>query len=208
MKLRLALVLSFFLFLLVPLTAFARIGVGVGTGKIVVEQKLKPGIIYELPPLTVVNTGDEPSDYAVGISYFQNQKQRMPDESWFIFSPKTFHLDPGKVQIVNIKLNLPVNARPGDYFAYVEGHPVKKTTSGLTTISVAAAAKLYFTVVPANLFQAMYYKAASFWTLYQPWTNWFAIALVVAAFLLVINKFFHIEINLKKKESHSESNRE
>lgn len=201
MKIKLAIIAALLFVFSTPLTAFARIGVGVGTGKIVVEQKLKPGIIYQLPPLTVVNTGDESSDYAVGISYFQNQKQLMPDESWFIFSPKTFHLDPGKVQVVDIKLNLPVNAKPGEYFAYVEGHPAKKTTSGVTTIGVAAAAKLYFTIVPANLFQAIYYKATSFWTLYQPWTNGTAIVIGIVAALILINKFFHIEINLKKKKS-------
>lgn len=208
MNFRLALVFSFLLFLLVPIAAFARIGVGVGTGKIVVEQKLKPGIIYQLPPLTVVNTGDESSDYGVGISYFQNQKQLMPPESWFIFSPSTFHLDPGKVQIVDIKLNLPVNAKPGDYFAYVEGHPAKKAHNGVTSIGVAAAAKLYFTVVPANLFQAVYYKITSFWELYQPWTNAAAIAVGVAALLILANKFLHIEINLKKKDSHPGNSQE
>ena len=136
MKIKLALFASFLFIFLTPLVAFARIGVGVGTGKIVVDQKLKPGIIYQLPPLTVVNTGDETSEYGVGISYFQNQKQLMPDESWFIFSPETFHLDPGKVQVVDIKLNLPVNAKPGDYFAYLEGHPAKKVKSGATSIGV------------------------------------------------------------------------
>lgn len=199
MKIKSALLLALLFVLFTPLVAFARIGVGVGTGKIVVEQKLKPGIIYQLPPLTVVNTGDEPSDYGVGISYFQNQKQLMPDEGWFIFSPKTFHLDPGKVQVVDIKLNLPVNAKPGDYFAYVEGHPAKKVKSGVTSIGVAAAAKLYFTVVPANLFQAIYYKVTSFWTLYQPWTNGAAILIGIVALILLMNRFLHIEINLKKK---------
>lgn len=201
MKIKLAIIAALLFVFSTPLTAFARIGVGVGTGKIVVEQKLKPGIIYQLPPLTVVNTGDESSDYGVGISYFQNQKQLMPDESWFIFSPKTFHLDPGKVQVVDIKLNLPVNAKPGEYFAYVEGHPAKKTTSGVTTIGVAAAAKLYFTVVPANLFQAIYYKATSFWALYQPWTNGTAVLIGIIALILLMNRFLHIEINLKKKKS-------
>ncbi len=55
--------LCLLIFLFPTGVVFARIGVGVGTGKITIDENLKPGIIYKLPPLTVVNTGDEASDY-------------------------------------------------------------------------------------------------------------------------------------------------
>ena len=41
-----------------PFLVYAKLGVGVATGKIVVEDKLRPGMIYNLPALTVLNTGD------------------------------------------------------------------------------------------------------------------------------------------------------
>jgi len=94
--------------LLFPLMAFARIGVGVGVGKIEINKPLKPGGIYELPSLPVLNTGDESSDYGVSIEYHQDQPQMKPPQEWFSFEPASFHLEPGQVQNVAIKLNLPV----------------------------------------------------------------------------------------------------
>ena len=192
----------FFVFLLLivfPASVFATIGVGVGTGKIQVEDKLKPGVIYRLPPLVVVNTGDEPSDYKVLVSYHTQQPQLRPPQNWFIFSPQNFHLDPKKVQAVNIKLNLPIRIAPGDYFAYLESQPVKKTSGGGgTTIGVAAAAKLYFTVVPANIFYAIYYKIISIWDIYAPWPQRAAIVIGILFLLNIIKRFFNIQINLKK----------
>jgi len=183
--------------LFLPNPVFANIGVGVGTGKIQIEDKLKPGIIYNLPPLTVVNTGDEPSDYEAAISYHEKQPQLRPPEDWFIFSPKKFHLDPGKVQVVSIKLNLPVRIEPGDYFAYLEGHPVRKASTGQTSIGIAAAAKLYFTVIPGNFIEGIYYKILSFWHIYSPWPQVFTIGLGVIAVALLFKRFFNIQINFK-----------
>lgn len=186
-----------FLALILPNTVFAKIGVGVGTGKIQVKDKLKPGIIYELPSLTVLNTGDEESDYEVNVSYHEKQPQLQPPQSWFIFSPQKFHLEPGKSQLVTIKLNLPVRTEPGDYFAYLEGHPFKKSVSGNTTIGVAAAAKLYFTVIPGNFLEGIYYKIASFWKVYSPWPQR-VLLLIGALFILgLFRKFFNIQIGLK-----------
>ncbi|KKR81512.1 MAG: hypothetical protein UU26_C0002G0095 [Candidatus Daviesbacteria bacterium GW2011_GWC1_40_9] len=200
----------FLLGLISPTVAYGRIGVGVGTGKIQVEDKLKPGIIYELPSLTVLNTGDEESDYEVNVSYHEKQPQLRPPQNWFIFSPQKFHLEPGKVRTVTIKLNLPVRTEPGEYFAYLEGHPVKKSVSGNTTIGVAAAAKLYFTVIPGNFLEGIYYKIASFWKVYSPWPQRLLILLVIGVAYLWVRKHFNIQIGLKKPgatspEHHTES---
>ena len=192
-----------FLFFLVPSIAIAKIGVGVGTGKIQVDDKLKPGTIYELPSLTVLNTGDEPSEYEVTVTYHEKQTQLRPLLSWFLFSPQKFRLEPGKIQLVTIKLNLPIRMQPGDYFAYLEAHPVKKSQSGDTAINIAAAVKLYFTSVAANPFQAIYYKGISFWNVYAPWPQRFLIGLGFIIMILVAKKFLHIEINLKKKQQEN-----
>jgi len=190
----------FLLSLLMPVITFARIGVGVGVGKIEVDKSLKPGGIYDLPSLPVFNTGDEPGNYGVSIEYHQDQPQMQPPQEWFSFEPASFYLEPGQAQNVVIKLNLPVKTVPGDYFAYLEGHPVKKdTTAGGTTIGVAAAAKLYFTVAPANIWQGIYYRVISFWTMNAPWT-WVLLAiLLMAIFLTLFKKHFAFQIGIKRK---------
>jgi len=89
---------------------------------------------------------------------------------------------------------------PGDYFAYLEGHPVKKDiTTGGATIGVAAAAKLYFTVAPANIWQGIYYRVISFWTMNAPWTWILLVIVLMAIFLTLFKKHFAFQIGIKRK---------
>lgn len=191
-----------------PTISLARLGVGVGTGKIEVQDKLKPGMIYKLPELTVLNTGDEPADYETSVSYHEKQPQLMPAKDWFIFSPQKFHLEPNGVQVVEVKINLPFKATPGDYFAYLEGHPIQKTEAGNTSIGVAAASKLYFTVVPANIFQGVYYKVISAWKIYSPWSERLSFFTVGIVTLLTFKRFFNVQINVKKTKTNEKDNQE
>jgi hypothetical protein len=186
------------IFSLFPNQVLAKIGVGVGIGKIQVDEKLKPGIIYQLPSFTVLNTGDEASDYEVSIEYHEKQPQLRPPQTWFIFSPQKFYLEPGGVQQVDVKLNLPLRIEPGDYFAYLEAHPNRKSQQGETRVGVAAAAKLYFTVEPANFLLGIYYKIVSFFNVYAPWPQRVVIGLLIIGLLIVFKKFFNVQINLKK----------
>ncbi|MCL4384223.1 hypothetical protein M1116_02125 [Patescibacteria group bacterium] len=192
------LVLVGFLFFLVVIPTWARIGVGVGTGKIVVDEKLKAGTIYRLPSLTVINTGDETTEYEVAVTYHQAQKELAPPENWFTFSPQKFSLPPNQAQTVSITLNLPLKMTPGAYFAYLEGHPVRKGAEGITAVGIAAAAKLYFTVDPSSLWEGMYYRVITFLNLHQPWTNRIMAAIAGVVILVMIKKFFNIQVNLKK----------
>lgn len=180
-------------------SVWARVGVGIGTGKIVVEDKLKPGEIYKLPSVAVLNTGDEPGEYEVGITYHEKQPELLPPEGWFNFKPPKFNLKPGEVKMVEVLLNLPIKAKPGNYFAYLEGRPIIKSEDGSAHIGVAAAAKLYFTVIPANILWAVYYKLNSLWLLYAPWPKMGAIILGALLLIVILRKFFKIQINLKKK---------
>jgi len=182
---------------MIPDIAESRIGVGVGTSKIEITEILMPGEIYNLPPLTVINTGDEVADYGVGISYHEQQPEIMPPESWFIFSPSKFTLQPGQSQPVSIKLNIPIRTTPGDYFAYIEAHPIV-SASGQTRINIASAAKIYFRIGTSNLVAAVYYKAASFWNAYNPWTSRIAIAMLIIGSIFIFKKFFKVQVNFKK----------
>lgn len=184
--------------LAMPLFTSARIGVGVNLGKIELDEPLKPGGIYNFPSLGVINTGDEAGDYEVAVTYHQDQPQLRAAQEWFDFSPSQFHLEAGKSQSVAVTLNLPMKIKPGDYFCYLEAHPIIKTGPG-TTIGVAAATKTYFTVAPANIWQAIYYRTSSFFAMNAPW-SYIVLAVVITAIILVIfRKFFAFKINIRKK---------
>lgn len=181
-----------------PLLTLAGIGVGINLGKIEIDEPLKPGGIYNFPSIGVINTGDEPGEYELAVTYHQDQPQLRPAQEWFSFTPSRFHLEPGQSQSVAVKLTLPVKVKPGDYFAYLEAHPIIKTGPG-TTIGVAAATKAYFSVIPANLWQAMIFRISSFFTMYAPWT-YVVLAMVVAAIVIAIfQKFFAFRIAIRKK---------
>jgi hypothetical protein len=196
---KLFLIIALFLFLGTVTQVFATLGVGVGVGKIQVDEDLKPGLIYNLPSITVLNTGDQASDYEMAIEHHENQKEIIPEDSWFTFSPSTFNLLPGKAQEIKITLNLPVRSEPGDYFAYLEARPTQKTAIGTTAVNIAAATKLYFTVVPANIFEAVYYKLLSLWNIYYPWPQIIIVGLVLVLLLLIIKRFINVEIKPKKR---------
>ncbi len=83
---------------------------------------------------------------------------------------------------------------------------MKKSQSGNTTVGVAAAAKLYFTVVPANLVQGVYYKVISLWQIYSPWTMIAALVLGAVVLISIFKKYFNLQINLKKKTEHEHKN--
>jgi P pilus assembly chaperone PapD len=188
--------------LMLPVVVSAKIGVGVGTGKIQVDQKLKAGLIYTLPSITIINTGDEPSEYGVGIQYRENQPELKPQKEWFFFEPQNFHLEPGQTQTVQIKLTLPIKgATPGNYFAFLQGFPVNKAQAGSTSVGVAAAAKLYFTVAPANFFAGLYYRCLSLCIKYSPWSYVIIAVILAAIFISLLRRYFsfNIGIGLKKK---------
>jgi len=199
---------KFYIGVIIALTAFltvqtptnASIGVGVGTGKIVVDSLIKPGSIYLLPSIVVTNTGDESSDYTTAPAYHEGQKELMPPKEWFIFEPKVFHLEPGQAQQVTVKLDVPIKAEPGDYFAYLDASPVKTSSSGGATIGVAAASKLYFKVAPANIFEGIYHRVVSIWKELQPWSGRALYLAGIVIALLIFRKFFKVQLNVKPKK--------
>ena len=183
---------------------FARIGVGVGAGKIHINEPLKAGGIYDLPAIPVLNTGDEPAKYLFSVQYHEGQEQRTdmglkPAEAWFSFTPASFPLEPGKVQTVKVTLTLPAKIKPGNYFAYLEARPAKKeaTIGGVTSIGVAAATQLWFTVAPSNFFQGIYYRFISLYSRYHPWDTIVLAVIFVAALLWFVSKKFKFQIARK-----------
>jgi hypothetical protein len=190
-------VLAFYFF---PFSAYSKIGVGVGAGKIIMDEPLMPGGIYTLPDLPVINTGDEFSNYSVSVEYRENVKELRPDKNWIVFYPSNFSLEPGKVQNVKVTINLPTNAKPGDYFAFLQAQPVKKEESGITTsINIAAASKLYFTVNPSNILQALYYRTASLYDKFYPYDAMLLGFIGLIFLISILKSKFNIKISTKKK---------
>jgi hypothetical protein len=180
----------------------ARIGVGVSLGKVELKENLKPGLTYKLPTVVVFNNGDVKSDYEMTLQFNEKQPQRKPGAYWVQFTPQHFTIQPGKSQQVTMSIKAPSAARPGDYFAYIEAHPLKKDKTGKTAINIAAATKLSFKVAPANIFQKLYYFLLDLWNRFK--------RLIIVIFILaamagaITYSRRHINVELKKKrKNHS-----
>lgn len=177
----------------------AKVGVGMGQGEIRLTDKIKPGGIYNLPPIRIFNTGDEVTTYEMRVTYQQEYSEMRPDHSWFIFTPNTFTLEPTKSEEVKVSMVVPLKAEPGEYFAYLESGPVIENKTG-TSVGVAVATKLFFTVVPANIWQAIIYRTSAFFATYSPW-SWIALGIIsLILLILVFRRFFSFSIGVKKKQ--------
>lgn len=187
--------------ILVAFPASAKIGVGVGLGKIEIDEPLKSGGIYSLPNLPVLNTGDVLADYEMEVTFFENQPELKPEASWFSFSPSTFNLEPGKSQIVEIRLTIPTSVMSGNYFAFLEAHPVQSAEG--VTIGIAAATKTYFTIEAGTILGAFTERIKSFFTTYTP-ASFIVLGVIVLTILVItFRKYFSFKLKLERKKSET-----
>lgn len=175
----------------------AKIGVGVGLGKIQVDEALSPGVIYNLPSLPVLNTGDEDMEYEVEVTYLSEQEEIKPEAGWFSFSPQRFPLTAGSSQVVDVVLTLPLDSRPGDYFAFLEAHPV--TGGEGVTIGVAAATKLNFTVAPKGVLGAAVERIRSLIEANRPLVNGMAIVVGAVVIVFLGRRYLNVKVELKTR---------
>lgn len=201
------LLLSFtFIFLLVsvfPIFA-SNLGVGIGTGKISINEKLKNGMTYKFPDLVVINTGEIKSFYTVEVAYNSEQKELLPPAEWFTFTPEKFELSPGDSQKVEVRLKLPIDkVVPGDYFAYLEAKPIIEDKPGVSSVGIAAAAKLTFTIAPSNFVEGIYYTLKYVFDEYQPWSTVVVSAVGLVLLKVILSRFISIDLNIKPKKKES-----
>ncbi len=196
---------SLVLALSVSLT-FAKVGVGVGLGKVQIDEELFPGGIYNLPSLPVLNTGDEDGTYEVEVTYLTDQEEMRPASEWFNFSPQSFPLAAGESQLVDVSLTLPVDARPGDYFAFLEAHPVAEGEG--VTIGVAAATKLNFSVTPKGVLGAAVERLRSLIEANRPLT--YALGAIAGLFIVYSlgKRFLDVNVGLKKPKEEKKEKEE
>lgn len=176
----------------------AKIGVGMGAGEIRLTDPIKPGGIYALPPLRIFNTGDEVTTYGMDVAYHQDHLELRPKQEWLSFSPEKFTLEAGASQEVQVTMTVPVKALPGDYFAFVESGPVASDKPG-TSVGIAVAAKLFFTIVPANIWQATGYRVSAFFNTYAPW-SWVGLGVIIFIILFaLLRRFFSFNLAMRKR---------
>lgn len=196
----LAVVLVGVLFLCLPATDIeAQSGVGIMPGTIQVDEPLLPGSRYDLPSVQVINTGGEASDYVAELAFMAEQEELQPPSDFIILSPSSFHLEPGANQLVSLGLDIPVRAKPGDYLAYIEAHPVVTDAGGGAQIGVAAAAKLYFTVKPANLFVGVMNSIANFFTRTAPGSYIVLGIIVLGLAVFLVRRRIRVDITIARK---------
>lgn len=198
-------------FLLSPFYASAGIGVGVGMGKIVLDEPLQPGGVYTLPSLPVINTGTEYSQYTVIPEYRESAKELRPEKNWFAFDPSSFGMEPGTSQSINVVLSIPSEAKPGDYFVFLQAQPIKDEAlidNSNTAINVAAATKLYFTIAPSNIFQAIYYKTITLYDKFYPYDAMVLGFIIFTIIIFIIKNKFNIKISSKKEKIEAEDEKD
>ena len=172
----------------------ADTGVGVMPGTIWVDDPLSPGQVYQLTSIQVLNTGTEPGEYEVELAYMEDQEELQAPEEYISFSPRSFYLEPGDNQVVALSLNIPIKATPGDYLNRVQAHPVAAGSG--TSIGVAAATKLYFTVRPANVWVGMVYSVTGFFVRNAPVS--YIVPSAIALVLLIIFLRRHIKLEVRR----------
>lgn len=152
--------------LLVPAAVQATRGVRIDVGRIGVDEPLSPGQTYHLPTIGVSDPGDEGASYTMRVSQLAGSKA--PAASWFEFDPASFDLDPGQTQPVKITLLIPASAEPGKYTALLAAQIGATGGSGVG-VGAAAAARLTFSVRPANELSALLNVLGSWFTENMTW---------------------------------------
>ncbi len=131
------------------LPVVASMGVGVELAEIKIDEALRPGEVYQLPAVGVLNSGYQAGSYEATIAHISEQTELVPYADWFNFEPQSFDLEPGASTRVAVSLHLPVDAQGGDYSVLIEVHPVSGGGEA-TAIGDAAATKLHFSVKRAD----------------------------------------------------------
>lgn len=172
--------------------AGADTGVSIDVGKIAISQKLTPGGGYRLPTFGVRNPGTEPSSYRLRVTYLEGQVAKRPPGDWFHFAPAKLVLGPNETQPVQVRLVLPTGADPGDYEALV-GAEIASDDPG-ARVGAAAAARVTFTVEPANILSAWWLKLRTFLSDGTPWTWLVPVVLVLGTLTLQMRRRFTLSV--------------
>jgi hypothetical protein len=177
--------------------AHADVGVGVDLGRITVDEKLAPGGQYRLPTLTVTNPGDTAGEYRVRVTDPGEPGWAAPPEGWFRLEPARFRLDPGAAQPVQVALELPAGAEPGQYAAYLEASPVAEGAG--VQVGAAVATLVTFEVKPSSRWAAWRLQAWRVLDDHSPWPQIVAGALLLGAVAALVRRRLRIAVSIQRR---------
>jgi len=128
-----------------PSPASADIGVGVGANPITLAIQALPGHRYDLPPLYVVNTGNERSLLEVNVQPPHVAGDQPVPPSWVAFGRNSFSLEAKASATIPLSLSVPADASGGPYRADLVVHVGQPNAAG-AALGVGAIANLSFSV--------------------------------------------------------------
>jgi hypothetical protein len=134
----------------------ASMGAGLDLAEIKVDEALRPGEVYQLPTVGVLNTGDRAGSYKATIAAGSDQTEPVPCADWFQLEPRSFDLEAGASTRVAVSMHLPVDAQQGDYFVLIE---VRQVTEGGGD-AIGAATRLHFSVKKSD--RGFFHRAAPY----------------------------------------------
>jgi hypothetical protein len=129
-----------------PAAALASVGIGVQAGPVRLAGTAHPGGSYALPPVYVVNTGTEPETVAIRVERISHGTGRTVPPAWVQVTAPLPRLGHGQSAFVPLRLVVPAQARPGQYFSDVVVTGSAALTTGGANLGVAAATDLEFRV--------------------------------------------------------------
>lgn len=182
------------------LTAQAGPSPAVAPSRIAVDEPLRQGDEIRLPDLRVSNGGDEPGQFRMDLSHFENQDELVPDASWLSLNPDEFRLEPGKRQSVSVRMIVPREAELGDYRVFLRAIASPEEAQGAVTVSGAVAVTLTFTVENRNFH--FYDPVTDFFSERAPY-SYIGLALLLAVLVaqLLRRRFrFRFSVGVDRRE--------
>ena len=109
------------LLLLTPVVALASVSIGLSAPRQFNLGTVHPNKLYNVGVMGIINTGDEYGCFKMETAYHSDQPElRLPAE-WVQYNPSNFCLEPGVMQVVDVKVKVLPPVTRGDYFAFVTG---------------------------------------------------------------------------------------
>lgn len=185
--------------------ANADVGAAVLVGKIAVAEPLHAGGVYNLPPTTVMNSGDKTGDFVMRVRLLtETETTKAPDPRWFAFDPASSTLIPKQARQVEIRLTLPLDAEPGLYEVLVSNEVVVDPAKSGAKIAPAAATKVTFRVVPGSWLSGLYYRVLTLAKEWMPWSWVLPLAVVLLVALYILSRRYRVHIGVERRPSEDD----
>jgi hypothetical protein len=178
--------------------AFATLGVGTTTPRIVIDQDVRPGGVYRLPPIPAINTGTEREVIRLSADRASEQTELYADPRWIGISPGSVTLEPSGTALFDATLTLPLVVEPGTYQALIVAEPSVPGDAG-SRPNIQVGTKVVFRVVPSNWFMALLWRLYSLLLLWSPWS--FIVLAVGAGSLIawIVHSRYHFSFRVARR---------